>query len=57
MGAAMPHLKDIQAPIRMTIDEMDLSSVASTSEEDQPELYTSEEEGSHSGGDTEVCAT
>lgn len=27
MGAAMPHFKDLQAPIRMTIDEMDLSSV------------------------------
>lgn len=35
MGAALPHLKDIQAPIRMTIDEMDMESVGgSSSDED-----------------------
>lgn len=31
MGAALPHLKDLQGPIRMTIDEMDLDSVGHSS--------------------------
>jgi hypothetical protein len=33
MGATLPHLRDIQAPIRMTIEEIDMHDVgASTSQ-------------------------
>lgn len=45
MGAALPHFHDIQAPIRMTIDEMDLPSMSHS--ESDPE-YSAEEPSSAS---------